>query len=64
MSDSCYPVDCSPPGSSVHGIFQARILQWVAISFTKGEGRANAKTLRAVRGGAWRLLQSSGKGRG
>ena len=26
------PVDCSPPGSSVHGIFQARILEWVAIS--------------------------------
>ena len=33
MSDSCNPVDCSPPGSSVHGIFQARILEWVAISF-------------------------------
>ena len=28
----CNPVDCSPPGSSVHGIFQARILEWVAIS--------------------------------
>ena len=27
----CYPVDCSPPGSSVHGIFQARILERVAI---------------------------------
>ena len=26
------PMDCSPPGSSVHGIFQARILEWVAIS--------------------------------
>ena len=25
----CKPVDCSPPGSSVHGVFQARILQWV-----------------------------------
>ena len=30
------PVDCSPPGSSVHGIFQARILEWVAISFSRG----------------------------
>ena len=29
------PVDCSPPGSSVHGILQARILEWVAISFLK-----------------------------
>ena len=30
----CNPMDCSPPGSSVHGIFQARILEWVAISFS------------------------------
>ena len=28
------PMDCSPPGFSVHGIFQARILEWVAISFS------------------------------
>ena len=33
----CNPVDCSPPGSSVHGIFQARVLKWVAISFSTGE---------------------------
>ena len=32
----CDPVDCSPPGSSVHGILQARILEWVAIPFTRG----------------------------
>ena len=31
----CDSVDCSPPGSSVHGILQARILEWVAISFSK-----------------------------
>ena len=31
VSNSCNPVDCSPPGSSVHGILQARILEWVAI---------------------------------
>ena len=30
------PVDCSLPGSSVHGILQARILEWVAISFSRG----------------------------
>ena len=30
-----HPVDCSLPGSSVHGIFQARVLEWVAISFSK-----------------------------
>ena len=32
----CDPVDCSPPGFSVHGILQARTLQWVAISFSRG----------------------------
>ena len=32
----CNPMDCSPPGSSVHGIFQARVLEWVAISFSGG----------------------------
>ena len=31
----CDPMDCSLPGSSVHGIFQARVLEWVAISFSK-----------------------------
>ena len=30
----CDPIDSSPPGSSVHGILQARILEWVAISFS------------------------------
>ena len=30
------PMDCSPPGSSVHGISQTRILEWVAISFSTG----------------------------
>ena len=32
----CEPMDCSPPGSSVHGIFQPRILEWVAISYSTG----------------------------
>ena len=31
----CDPMECSPPGSSVHGIFQARILEWVATSFSR-----------------------------
>ena len=30
----CNPMDCSPPGSSVHGILQTRILEWGAISFS------------------------------
>ena len=32
----CDPMDCSPPGSSVHGILQARILEWVAMPFSRG----------------------------
>ena len=32
----CNPMDCSPPGSSVHGIPEAKILEWVAISFSRG----------------------------
>ena len=32
----CNPIGCSLPGSSVHGIFQVRILEWIAISFSKG----------------------------
>ena len=31
----CNPMDCSRPGSSIHGIFQARILEWVAVAFSK-----------------------------
>ena len=31
----CDPMDCSPPGSSVHGILQARILEWVAFSSSR-----------------------------
>ena len=30
------PIDCSPPGTSVHGILQARILEWVAIPYSRG----------------------------
>ena len=36
VAQSCDPMDCSPSGSSVHGIFQARILEWVAISLFRG----------------------------
>ena len=32
----CYPMDCSPPGSSVHGILHARILEWVAVPSCRG----------------------------
>ena len=32
----CDPMDCSPPGSSIHGIFQARVLEWAPVSFSRG----------------------------
>ena len=35
----CDPMECSLPGSSVHGIFQARVLEWVAISFSRGSSQ-------------------------
>ena len=38
-SDSCDPMDCSPPGSSVHGILQARIPERVATPFSRGSSR-------------------------
>ena len=40
----CDPMDCSPPGSSVHEIFQARILEWVAISSSGGSSRPRDQT--------------------
>ena len=40
----CDSMDCSPPGSSVHGILQARILEWVAISFPRGSSRPRDRT--------------------
>ena len=39
----CNPMDYSPPGSSDHGILQARILEWVAIAFSKDETVLNAE---------------------
>ena len=40
----CYPMDCSPPGSSVHGILQARILEWVAMTSFRGSSRTKDRT--------------------
>ena len=40
----CDPMDCSPPGSSVHGIFQARILEWVALPFSGGSSQPRDRT--------------------
>ena len=40
----CDPMDCSPPGSSVHGILQAGILEWVAVSYSRGSSRPRDRT--------------------
>ena len=49
----CDPTDCSPPGSSVHGISQVRILEWVAISFSRGSSwtRNQTQVIPALTGG-------------
>ena len=43
-STLCDPVNCSPPGSPVHGISQARILEWAAISFSRGSSWSRDQT--------------------
>ena len=48
----CDPMDCSPPGFSVHGILQATVLEWVAISFSKAwkwKVKVKVKSLSRVR---------------
>ena len=40
----CDPMDCSLSGSSVHGIFQARVLEWVATAFSRGSSRPRNRT--------------------
>ena len=48
VAQSCptlyYPMDCSLPGSSVHGIFQAIVLEWIAISFSRGSSQPRDQT--------------------
>ena len=53
----CNPMDCSSPGSSVHGIHQARILEWVTIPFSKGSSRPRDQTqVSRIAGGFWVVL--------
>ena len=40
----CDPMDCSPPGSSVHGTLQARILEWVAVLSSRGSSQLRDQT--------------------
>ena len=55
----CYPMDCNPPGSSVHGISKARILGWVVISFpTQGSNPCHQGSLRFQNNCLKKILKS------
>ena len=47
----CHPMDCSLPGSSIHGISQSRILEWVAISSSRGSSQPNKTRVSGLAGG-------------
>ena len=54
---------CSLQGSSVHGIFQARVLEWVAISFSRGSSQARDQTQVARIAGRWATREARSKTR-
>ena len=60
----CNPMDCSPPGSSVHGILQARILEWVAISSSRGSSRPRDRTSISALAGGFFTTEPPGKPKG
>ena len=47
----CKPMDCSPPSSSVHGILQARILEWIAMPFSRGSSQFRDRTCISCKAG-------------
>ena len=57
----CDPKDCGPPGSSVHGILRARILEWVAISFSRGSSRPRDQTRVSCIAGGFFTTEPLGK---
>ena len=57
----CDPMDCSPPGSSVCGILQARILEWVAISSSRGSSQRRDQTCVSCIAGRFFIAEPSGK---
>ena len=55
----CDPMNCSLPGSSVHGIFQARVLEWVAIAFSRGSSGPRDRTrVSCIAGGRFTVWAS------
>ena len=64
----CDPIDCSPPGSSFHGILQARILEWVAIPFSRGSPWPRDQTQVSCMAGRfftiWAMREAPGLSKG
>ena len=61
VSDSRDPMECSPPGSSVRGISQTRILEWVAISFFRGSSQPRDPTRVSYIAGRFFTTEPTGK---
>ena len=57
----CDPMDCSLPGSSVHGIFQAIVLEWIAISFSRGSSRPSDQSQVSCTAGGFFTAEPPGK---
>ena len=57
----CDPMGCSPSGSSVHGISQARILEWIAISFSRGSFWPKDQILVSCLGGRFFTIWATGE---
>ena len=57
----CNPMDCSLPSSSVYGIFQAKVLEWVAVSFCRGSSQPQDRTpVFLIAGGRFSILSHQG----
>ena len=59
----CNPMDCSPPGSFVHGVSWARILEWVTIFFSRGSSQPKDRTCVSCLAGGYFTTEPHGKPR-
>ena len=57
----CNLMDCSPPGSSVHGVFQVRMLEWVAISYSRGSSQTRDQPMSPALAGTFFTTEPPGK---
>ena len=61
VSNFCNPLECKPPISSVHGIFQGRILEWVTLSYSKGSSQPRDQTCVSCIAGGFFTAEPLGK---